>query len=135
MNLRLKTASLSWSPTVIFCTDMNLYIELKLYRHEALHLFNYLEKKRKNLEELKGAAADADFVLVEWLLAKYWSKATGIELRCPQKPTKIKIPTSVARILWKNWQQEFIPDSLQIVLQGIDGQLKNNDLSPLNYKL
>ena len=106
-------------------------IELQLYRHEALHLFAYLAQKRDNLRKLKGAAADTDYVLVEWLLAKYGAIAYRIDVRSSKKPAKVKMPVSIARILWKSWQQELITPPLQLVLKGIDGQLKNKNLTPL----
>lgn len=105
-------------------------IEPQLYRDEALHLFDYLMIKRENLQKLQGAGADTDFVLVEWLQNKYWSAVITIDKRSSKKPAKVKMPISVARILWKNWQQELITPPLQLVLQGIDRQLKNQNLTP-----
>lgn len=106
-------------------------IELKLYRHEAYALHLYLMNKRTHLKDQKGTAPDQDFVLVEWLMDKYLVAYVRIERAKTRSAKTVKMPVSVARILWKSWQQELISPPLQLVLQGIDGELKNKNLTPL----
>ena len=106
-------------------------IELKLYGSEAHALLMYLIEKWESVQQLKAAAADQDFALKEYVLHKFIKDYQRIERSRSQKPKAIKMPISVARILWKNWQQEFISAPLQLVLQKIDGQLKNENLTPI----
>lgn len=106
-------------------------IELKLYGSEAHALLMYLIEKWESVQQLKAAAADQDFALKEYVLNKFIKDYQRIERSRSQKPKAIKMPISVARILWKNWQQEFISAPLQLVLQKIDGQLKNENLTPI----
>ncbi|WP_428657658.1 hypothetical protein [Runella sp.] len=109
---------------------MILHITLRLYESEAVSLRGYLIGKLQDIEKLNGYAHDGDFVLCEWLTEKYGAKVAGIERRKPKTPQKVTMPVSVARILWKSWQQEVIPTTLNNVLGGIDGQLKNVNLYP-----
>ncbi|AEI46766.1 hypothetical protein [Runella slithyformis] len=109
---------------------MILHINLRLYEYEAVSLKGYLIAKLQDITKLNGHAPDADFVLCEWLTNKFGAQVAGIERRGPKTPQKVVIPVSVARILWKNWQQEPIPATLTMVLGGIDAQLKNLNLHP-----
>jgi hypothetical protein len=110
---------------------MKLHIELKLYKVEVFYLANYLKEKQQNIALLKGAAADQDYILTEFCQEKFVKDALRIEKATTRSPKLVKLPVSVARILWKNWQQEFINKHLQMVLDGIDRELGNAGLKPI----
>lgn len=109
---------------------MILHINLRLYEFEAVAMKEYLISKLQDVTKLQGHAPDSDIVLSEWLTERFGAKVATIERRGPKTPQKVVIPVSVARILWKNWQEEMIPATLTMVLGGIDAQLKNLNLHP-----
>ena len=108
---------------------MTLYIELKLYANEAVVLRNYLIGRLQNVAAVKGMAADGDFILSEWLNSYFGAKSVGIERK--SKPQSVKMPVSVARILWRSMQHEALMPELQLILNSIDYYLTKNDLKPL----
>lgn len=107
-------------------------IELRIYVMEAVFVEKYLIMVWENLRQLKNMAPEQDFQLVEYY-KKQFSKDV-VRLKRHNKTSKayaIKMPLSVARILWKNWQHELINDYVQRVLHGIDKELCNYGLKPI----
>jgi hypothetical protein len=112
---------------------MKLHIELKLSKIESWALQDYFRGKQQNMTQLKGAAPDQDYILTEFYYGKFLKDALRIETAISRTPKRVKLPVSVARILWKNWQQEFINQDLQRVLDGIDKELGNAGLKPVSF--
>jgi hypothetical protein len=106
-------------------------IQIKLQLIEALTLQAYLTKRWDNVCSLRGAAPDQDFVLMEYLQNQFMKDVARIERASTRTPKNVRIPLSVARILWKNWQQEFISIPLQLVFCSIDKELSNLNLKPI----
>lgn len=81
---------------------MELYITLKLHLGEVLDLRAYLIHIYKNTVMIQGAAADTDFMLSAWLVNYLGARVANLERRRTCTPQSLKMPISVARVLWKN---------------------------------
>ncbi|AYQ31421.1 hypothetical protein [Runella sp. SP2] len=116
--------------------EIPLHIELRVYFREADFLGAYFKRVWYDLDALGKYAPDQHFVLVEYYKKQFVKDHLRISRQYKRVSKKknstygLNMPVSIARILWKNWQNEVIFDELKNVLGGIDGCLKNLNLEP-----
>lgn len=108
-----------------------LKINLKVYFNEIEALNKYLKSVKDNVEAVKGNAHDSDFVLAEWLDNYLVKKYIAMYIKEYRTAQKIAMPISVARILWRNWQNELIVQELTLLLGGIDKALTDGGFKPV----